>query len=228
MPRSTLFLALFTAAAALSPAWGQGAHPAPLASALAASRRAALDYALDLEQVTDGKTWRAHYDRSGVHLLEPSRSQLSGEVGRGFDRLAESFRGPFWCAAEDLGHAADFRLLHEDAASATYSFRPPGDLIRTLQGNPHRPDGKEPDPHIRGELTVDKRARDVTSLRLESTEPFDAIPLVRVEHMTLSVTCALAPNGRRYGLETASRVQVNAFGHPMDQAWTRRATNLAR
>ncbi|MGD9980621.1 MAG: hypothetical protein AB7H66_05145 [Hyphomonadaceae bacterium] len=210
-------LAAFAALAA-----AQSVVPALLAQAVAATQVAKADYAFDLELDTSDINWRARFQPGPapqLRLVSPRRDELENDERRAFDRLAEDYEGLSWCASEGMGRVADVRLVREDATSATYSFQPTRESIRGEQAQRFA-------DRLRGEVTVVKAAPDIARIRIFTPAPFDPLPLVRVEHINILITCQSAPNGRRYAAETTTAIRGSAFGQPFDERSVQRARNL--
>jgi hypothetical protein len=210
-------IALFTAAAA------QGAAPALLTSAVAATQAAKADYAFDFELETSKQTWRARFDpreTPRLRLVQPRRDELKGDERRAFDRMAEQMEGLSWCASENIGRVDDLRLLREDEATATYSFQPTAESIRGEQARRFA-------DRLRGEMTLLKASPDISRIRLFTPQSFSPVPLARVDELNIVITCQAAPNGRRYAAETTMTIRGAALGQTFDERSVQRARNLS-
>lgn len=198
------------------------AGPALLTQAVAATAAAKADYAFDFQIDSAKVNWTARFDPAAsprLRLMQPRREELRNEERRAFDRLSADFEGLSWCASEHLARVADVRLLREDATSATYAFQPTPESIRGEQARQFA-------DHLRGEMTIDKGARDITRVRLYTPEAFSPFPLVRVDSANIAIACASAPNGRRYAAETITALRGSAFGQNFDERSVQRAQNL--
>ena len=210
-------LAAFTASAA-----AQSAGSALLVQAVSATQAAKTDYAFDFDLNTSKANWRARFEPSTsprLRLLAPERSELDSDQRRAFDRMAEDFEGVSWCASEGMGRVADVRLLREDETSATYSLQPTRESVRGEQAQRFA-------DRLRGEVTVLKATPDITRVRLYTPAAFNPMPLVRLDSLSVTITCQTAPNGRRYAAETTSHMRGSAFGQAFDERSVQRARNL--
>lgn len=201
----------------------QSAATAVLSQAVAATAAAKADYAFDVEIDTAKLNWRARFEPNAtprLRLVSPRRDELENNQRRAFDRMAEDFDGVSWCASEHMGRVTDVRLVREDAASATYTFQPTPESIRGEQARQFA-------NRLRGEMTIDKAARDVTRVRLYAPEAFTPFPLVRVDSANIVVTCATAPNGRRFAAETVSEFRGSALGQDFNERSVQRQRNLS-
>lgn len=217
-------LATFACAALLAApsAIAQGA-PAGLAQAIALTDAAKAAYAFDVELDSNRVQWRARFEPGAsprVRLLAPDRAELTNEQRRAFDRFAESTEGVSWCANEFMGRIADVRLVREDEAHAHYTFQPTRESIRSQ-------DARRYAQHMRGEFSLSKANADITRIRLYAPAAFDPMPLVRLERFNLTITCAVAPNGRRYAAETITEMGGRAFGQNFGDRTIQRAANLS-
>jgi hypothetical protein len=152
--------------------------------------------------------------------VSPRRDELEGDQRRAFDRMAEDFEGVSWCASEHLGRVSNVRLVREDDATATYAFQPTPESIRGEQMRQYADE-------LRGEMTFDKVGHDVTRVRLYTPEGFSPFPLVRVDNANIVITCATAPNGRRFASETVSTFRGSALGQEFDERSVQRQRNLS-
>jgi hypothetical protein len=201
----------------------QSAGAALLAQAVAATSAAETAYAFDMEIDTSKVNWRARFDPNAtprLRLVTPRRDELKGDQRRAFDRLAEEFDGLSWCASEHLGRVSGVRLVREDDTSAVYAFQPTRESIRGEQARQFA-------EQLRGEMTFDKAAQDVTRVRLYTPEAFSPFPLVRVDRANIVITCATAPNGRRFATETVTEFRGSAFGQAFDERSVQRQRNLS-
>lgn len=201
----------------------QTASSTLLAQAVAASAAARADYAFDYEIASAKVNWTARYDPNATPKLRrthPRRETLHIDQRRAFDRLAAEFEGVSWCASEHMGRVTGVRLLREDEVSAVYAFQPTPESIRGEQARQFA-------NRLRGEATFDKAARDITHVRLYTPEAFTPFPLVRVDSADIVITCANAPNGRRYAAETTTALRGSAFGQDFDERSVQRARNLS-
>ena len=71
------------------------------------------------------------------------------------------------------------------------------------------------------------RNPDISRVRLYVPTAFSPLPLVRLNHLNIVITCAVAPNGRRYAAETTSTLRGSAFGQAFDERTVQRARNLS-
>jgi len=215
--------ALLLAALLAAPSALAQSAPAALAQAIAATQAARVAYAFDLELASSRMDWRARFEPNAnprVRLVAPARESLSGGERRAFDKYAEDLEGVSWCASEFMGRVADVRLVREDETSATYSFQPTRESIRN-------PDSRRYAQHMRGEMILTKANSDITRVHIHAPRGFDAAPLVRVNHISLVIRCAPAPNGRRYASETVTEMRGTAFGQAFDERSVQRVSNLS-
>jgi len=204
-------------------AGAQGAAPALLMSAVAATQAAKTDYAFDFELETSKQTWRARFDPRAnprLRLVEPRREALSGDERRAFDRLAERMEGVSWCASETMGRVEAVRLVREDDAAAVYAFQPTAESVRGEQARRFA-------DRLRGELTLIKANPDISRIRLYAPQAFSPLPLVRVDEVNITISCQTAPNGRRYAAETVTQLRGAAFGQSFNERSVQRARNLS-
>lgn len=201
----------------------QQAGTSLLSQAVAATAAAEADYAFDFEIDTAKLNWRARFEPNAtprLRLVSPRPDELENDQRRAFDRIAEDFEGVSWCASEHMGRVADVRLVREDETSAVYAFQPTPESIRGEQALQFA-------NRLRGEMTVDKAARDVTRVRLYTPAAFSPFPLVRVDNANIVVTCATAPNGRRFAAETVSEFRGSALGQDFNERSVQRQRNLS-
>lgn len=211
-------VAAFAATAA-----AQSAGPALLTQAVAATQAAKADYAFDFELDTSKTNWRARFDPAAtprLRMVSPTRDQLDNGQRQAFDRMAEDFNGVSWCASENMGRVSSVQLVREDETSATYSFQPTAESIRSESARRFA-------NRLRGEVTVLKATPDITRVRLYSAQSFSPAPLVRLDSFSTVITCAAAPNGRRYAAETTTTLRGSALGQAFDERSVQRARNLS-
>lgn len=201
----------------------QQAGPALLTQAVAATQTARTDYAFDFELETSQQNWRARYEPSAnprLRLVQPRRDELGNDERRAFDRMAEDMEGVSWCASENIGRVEQVRLLREDETSATYAFQPTEESVRGEQARRFA-------DRLRGEMTIQKSTPDISRVRLYVPSSFSPLPLVRLDHLNIVITCAVAPNGRRYAAETITTMRGSALGQDFDERSVQRARNLS-
>jgi|GEM_PF-2517373 len=211
-----LTLAGGASAAQTSPA------PADLLAAIAASQSAKIDYAFDVDFTTAKTAIRVHFDPKAtprIHTLEPSASQLNSDQRSVLNALQSQIEGIGWCAGEHLGQIADVHLERQDRDTVSYSFQP------TRQSTPGQ--GAQYANRLRGELTLTKTNPDVTAIHIYTPAAFDPLPLVHIANLDIAVTCAVAPNGRRYGARSDSRSSGSAFGLAFDEHNVENVANLS-
>ena len=221
LPLRTLALAAALAALAAT-AVAQGTGAAVLTQAVAATAAAKADYAFDVDVDTSKINWRARYQPGAspaLRLVSPSRNELSGDERRAFDRMAEDFEGVSWCAGARMGNVTNVRLVREDEATATYSFQPTRESVRGEQGRRYA-------DRMRGEMVITKANPDITRMRIYMPEAFSPLPLVRLDHFNMSITCQTAPNGRRYASEAVTEMRGSAFGQDFSERTVQRSRNL--
>lgn len=119
-----------------------------------------------------------------------------------------------------MSNITNARLIREDDTTATYSFQPTRESVTGEQT-------RRIVNQLRGEFTVTKTTPDITRIHIFAPQPFSPAPLARVERYTLTSTCALAPNGRRYASESVHESRGSAFGRSFDTRTVRRTRNLA-
>jgi hypothetical protein len=155
-----------------------------------------------------------------MRLVQPRLEDLENDDRRAFQRMAEQSEGVSWCASEHLGRVRDVRLVREDETTATYSFQPTAESVRGEQARRFA-------DRMRGEMTMLKSTPDITRVRLYVPQGFSPMPLVRLDHMNIVITCQAAPNGRRYAAETVTSVRGSAFGSDFDERSVQRMRNLS-
>ena len=215
--------ALIAAAALTASAAAENAPvPTALAQAVAATQAAKAPYAFDLDLASEDANWRARFNPRGnprLQLVEPQISALENDERRAFERISERMEGVSWCASEEMTRVADVRLLREDADTATYSFQPTRESIRGEQARGFA-------QRLRGEFVLSKGAPDLIRLRIFTPRGFSPMPLVNVERLNIEISCAAAPNGRRYVAETVSEVRGSAFGQAFEERSVQRMHGL--
>lgn len=213
-------------AAVLAFAWSAAAQTtgaALLAQAVTATQSARADYAFDFDIETSKQSWRARYEPGRtprMRLVQPRLEDLESGERRAFERMADQSEGVSWCASETIGRVRDVRLLREDETSATYSFQPTAESVRGEQARRFA-------DRMRGEMTMLKSTPDITRVRLFIPQGFSPMPLVRVDHMNIVITCQPAPNGRRYAAETVTDLRGSAFGNAFNERSVQRMRNLS-
>ncbi|MBL8545761.1 MAG: hypothetical protein JNL81_04815 [Hyphomonadaceae bacterium] len=223
MFRTFRFLIIAGVAAFAVSAAAQSVGPALLIEAVAATQAAKADYAFDFELDTSKANWRARFDPEAtpnLRLVAPAREQLDNTQRQAFDRMAADFEGVSWCASESMGRVSSMRLVREDETSATYSFQPTRESIRSERARQFA-------DRLRGEVTILKAAPDIARVRLFAAESFSPVPLVRVDAFNTVITCQAAPNGRRFAAETNTHLRGSAFGQAFDERSVQRARNLS-
>ena len=219
--RTIVIAAVF--AGLVASAVAQQAAPALLTQAVAATQSARANYAFDFDLETSQQNWRARYQPNAnprLRLVQPRRDDLSGDERRAFDRMAEDMEGVSWCASENIGRVEQVRLLREDETTATYAFQPTEESVRGEQARRFV-------DRLRGEMTILKTDPDISRVRLYVPEAFSPLPLVRLDHLNIIITCAVAPNGRRYAAETVTTMRGSALGQAFDERTVQRARNLS-
>lgn len=200
--------------------------PAPsgaLQQAVSATAAAKIAYAFNLDIASEQQNWRLRFDpRGDPHLqsLQPRAENLEDDQRRALQRMRERLEGLPWCASEEMRQVAEVRRLREDAQTATYSFQPTRESIRSEQARGFA-------RQLRGEFTITKNAPDLTRLRIYSPRPFSPMLLVSIERLDIVVTCVAAPNGRRYAAETVSEVRGAAFGQAFNERSVQRTHVIA-
>ena len=200
-----------------------GTAPTALAQAVATTAAAKIDYAFDYEVAAGERQWQARFDPSAnprLRLLSPAPQTLSEDERRAFTRIAEQMEGVAWCAGERMANATDVRLVSETAETSTYAFQPTREMIRGEQARRYA-------DRLRGEFTLLKADPDISRFRIYLPQAFSPLPLVNVERFNVVVTCAVAPNGRRFAAETVSDVSGSAFGSAFNERSVQRMRNLA-
>lgn len=222
LPLRTLVLAAALAAVAAT-AVAQNTGAIMLTQAVAATSAARADYAFDVDLNTSKVNWRARYQPGAapaLRLVSPSRDQLNGDERRAFDRMAEDFEGVSWCAGARMGNVTNVRLVREDETNATYSFQPTADSVRGEQGRRYA-------DRMRGEMVIIKGDNpDIARMRIYMPEGFSPMPLVRLDHFNMTISCQTAPNGRRYASEAVTEMRGSAFGQDFSERTVQRSRNL--
>ncbi len=217
-------LAALLAAAALSASAAAENAPIPnaLAQAVAATQAAKAPYAFDLDLAFEDANWRARFNprtNPRLQLVEPNIGTLENDERRAFERMSENMEGPSWCASEEMTRVADVRLLRDDGDTATYAFQPTRESIRGEQARAYA-------QRLRGEFVLTKSAPDLVRVRIYTPRAFSPMPLVSVERINIEISCAAAPNGRRYAAETVSEVRGAAFGQAFEERSVQRTHGL--
>jgi hypothetical protein len=213
-----LALAALTASAAAQTA----PLPAALLQAVSATQAAKAPFAFDLDLQSRDQNWRLRFHprtNPRLQLLRPEANTLEDDQRRALQRMQERLEGLPWCASEEMRRVADVRRLREDAQTATYSFQPTRESIRSEQARGFA-------TSLRGEFTVTKAAPDLTRVRIYAPRAFSPMLLVSIERFDIVVTCAPAPNGRRYAAETVSEVHGSAFGQAFSERSMQRTHDL--
>lgn len=215
--------ALFAAAALTASAAADTATvPTVLSQAVAATQAAKVAYAFDLDLVSAEENWRARFHPNAtprLQLLAPRLDTLERDDRRAFERMSSEMEGVSWCASPEMTRVADVRLLREDAETATYSFQPTRESVRGQQARSFA-------QRLHGEFVITKSSPDLLRVRIVTQRAFSPMPLVTVEHLDIAITCAAAPNGRRYAAETVSEVRGSAFGQAFREHTVQRAHGL--
>ncbi|MFT3727632.1 MAG: hypothetical protein QM759_07405 [Terricaulis sp.] len=212
-------LAAFALTASAS---AQQSAPAALLAAVSATQSAKTPYAFDFNFQSAAATFRAHFDPKAtphVTMVEPTQAALSNDQRQVFQQIQQQLDGVSWCAGERMGRISNVRLLHEDADSATYSFQPTRESMRGQAA--------QYADRLRGEITITKGNPDVTAVHIFTPAAFDPIPFVHITTVDVAVSCAAAPNGRRYAAQTVSQTMGNAFGQAINQRNVQHVNNLS-
>lgn len=217
---AAVFVGLLGVASAVAP---QPAAPSALNAAIAATSAARAPYAFDMDVHSAKLNWRAHFDpRSTPHLqlVQPALASLSNDQRRAFDDAARRMTGLSWCASAEMGHIANVRPLREDADSITYAFQPTRDSIRSERARGFA-------DRLRGEFTLTKSNPDIARIHLFAPAPFSPALLVNLTRMDIAITCATAPNNRRYASETITEIAGSALGEAFSERSVQRTHDLA-
>ncbi|MFZ2030736.1 MAG: hypothetical protein WAU68_10540 [Vitreimonas sp.] len=201
----------------------QPSPPAALNAAIAVTAAARAPYAFDMDIQSSKISWRTHYDpRATPHLqlVQPTRASLSNDQRRAFDDAAHRMEGVSWCASAEMGHIASVQLLREDADAATYAFQPTRDSIRSEQARGFA-------DHLRGELTLTKTSPDIAHIHIYAPAPFSPALLVNLTRIDIAITCAPAPNNRRFAAETVTEIAGSALGQAFSERSVQRTHDLA-
>lgn len=200
------------------------ALPAPISQAIRSSEAASANYNFDLRYETTDGLFNARFDPGaagpGLVLTSPQRAELPPSLRTDFDTLQQRITGVTWCAGSNLAHITDVRLVREDDQTWTYSFQPTeqsvtGDMTRRIV------------ERLRGELVVSKGAwPDVIRSRLFLARPFSPMPLANIDRYTVTTSCAMAPNGRRYSAELNTDTHGTFPGRTITMRANRRVSNL--
>lgn len=197
--------------------------PSTLLQAVNATQTAKAPYAFDMDVVSQELNWRLRYHPRAnprLQLQRPSATDLEGDQRRALQRMQERMEGLPWCASEEMRRVADVRLLREDAQTATYSFQPTRESIRSEQARGFA-------QRLRGEFTITKASPDLTRVRIYAPRGFSPMLLVDIERFDIAISCAAAPNGRRYAAETVSEVRGSAFGQAFNERTIQRTHSVA-
>lgn len=198
---------------------GQTSPTAALQRAIAESARQNAAFPFEIEHTFEGETLRARFTPDAqprLRLVSPATlSGLSEQQRTDFDYLVQSVDGVPWCANQPLRHVRDIRLAREDDRIAVYTFQPTAESVTGEQT-------RQVVNHLRGEITIVKASQDVSHIRLYAPRPFRPAPIARVESYAITITCALAPNGRYYVAEQVRRVRASSFGRPFNVDVARR------
>lgn len=205
-------------------AGAQAALPALFATAIAQTVQSATPYAYEVsvESQTGAMRYAVNPAASGaarVRALQPAENALSSQ-GR---QLLQTARrdpnlGDIWCASARLRQARDVRLVREDAISAVFSFTPSAEQIGGGRNAAFA-------QYLRGEAVVARDSQDISSIRIRAPQAFRA-SIARVDAFDMTITCAAAPNGRRYGAQTVSLIRGSALTRQFDVRTTQRVTAL--
>lgn len=196
--------------------------PAILTQAVSATMAGKTDYAFDYQLETSKTNWRARFHPSAsprLSLVQPRRDELENDQRRAFDSMAENMEGVSWCASEGMSRADNIRLVREDATSAVYSFQPNAETIRGEQARRFA-------NRLRGEFTLLKATPDISRIRIYTPQSFSPMLMVRVDEVNVVISCAAAPNGRRYASETVTTMRGSALGQDFNERTVQRASNL--
>ena len=215
--------ALTLAPLALTAASASATQPLPpaLTSAITATQAAKAPYAFDLDVHSSDVNWRAHFDPAAtprLRLVEPAA--LDNDQRRAFDNAARRMEGLPWCASPEMSHIADARLLRETPEVATYAFQPTPESIRGEQARSFA-------GRLRGEVTLTKANPDIANIHIFAPAPFNPMLLMRIDRIDIAITCAPAPNGRRFASETVTQIRGSAFGQAINERSVQRAHDLA-
>jgi hypothetical protein len=217
---AALCLSLLGAAAAAPP---ELAAPSALHAAIEATAAARAPYAFDLDINSSKLNWRAHFDpRSTPHLrlIEPQLAALGHDQRRAFDDASRRMQGLSWCASAEIGRIANVSVLRDDAVSTAYSFQPTRD---SLGGEGARPFAGQ----LRGELTLLKADADIVRIHIFAPRPFSPAILVNVTRMDMVISCAAAPNHRRFASEAVTEIAGSALGQAFNERTVQRTHDLA-
>lgn len=213
-------LGLLGVAAAIAP---QPAPPAALNAAIAATATARAAYVFDMDIRSSKIDWRTHFDphtTPHLQLVQPTLASLRADQRRAFDDAAHRMEGLPWCASAEMGHIANVRVLHDDGDAATYAFQPTRDSIRSEQARQFA-------NQLRGEFTLTKSNPDIARIHIFAPAPFSPALLVNIMRMDIVITCANAPNNRRYAAETITEIAGAALGQAFSERSVQRTHDLA-
>lgn len=197
--------------------------PPSLTAAIANTASARAAYAFDLDIQSSKINWRTHFDPHAtphLQLVQPTRASLSNDQRRAFDDAAHRMDGVSWCASTEMGHIANVRLLNDTADSATYAFQPTRESIRSEQARGFA-------DHLRGEFTLTKASPDISRIHIYAPTPFSPALLVNLTRVDIVITCANAPNSRRFASETVTEIAGSALGQAFTERSVQRTHDLA-
>lgn len=197
--------------------------PSALHAAIAATAAAQSPYAFDLDINSSKINWRTHFDpRATPHLqlIEPALAALGHDERRAFDDASRRMQGLSWCASAEMDHVANVRVLRDDISSTTYFFQPTRDSIRSEAARPFA-------DHLRGEFTLIKAEPDIARIHIYAPAPFSPALLVNLTRMDIVVSCATAPNNRRFASEAVTEIAGSALGQAFHERTVQRTHDLA-
>lgn len=218
-----LSLAALSLVGRVSAAAPPPAAPTALTAAIAATSAARAPYAFDMDVNSSKIAWRTHYDprtNPQLQLLQPALASLNADQRRAFDDASRRTQGLSWCASAEMGHIANVRPLHEDADTATFAFQPTRDSIRSEQARAFA-------DRLRGEFTITKANPDIARIHIFAPAPFSPALLVNITRMDMVISCASAPNNRRYAAETVTEMAGSALGQALNERSVQRTHDLA-
>jgi hypothetical protein len=199
----------------------QGAAPV-LTAAVAATQGARVAYAFDFQFDSAKGNLTAHFNPNAsphVTLTQPAEAQLNDDQRKVYDAVRQQLDGVSWCASERMGRIANMRVLREDADTTTYSFQPTPDSMRG-------PSAQFAD-RLRGELTMLNANPDIAAIHIFTAAGFDPMLFVHIDRVDIAISCATAPNGRRYAAQTISQTFGNAFGQAINDRNVQHVVNLS-
>jgi hypothetical protein len=213
-------LSLLGLASATAP---QPPSPAALSAAIAATNAARTVFAFDMDVRSSKIDWRTYYDpraTSHLRLLQPSLASLHADERRAFDEASHRVQGVPWCASAEMGHIVNVRMLREDSDTTTFSFQPTHESIRSEQTRQFA-------DRLRGEFTLTKTNPDIVRIHIFAPAPFSPALLVNIMRMDVVITCANAPNNRRYAAESVTEIAGSALGQAFNERSIQRTHDLA-